>query len=145
MSPVYLITMAIIYSIFILGHPKLLMVKIAFDGNNKIQPQCVMVEEDCRRIANDANIQLDSAIDMFYNRQSEFDENESNVEAANQLKLFCPKPLVQKAEQPREVPIDIKCNCNLHEHAGKKSEGTTTFTYILYIFHNMSTTIIYLG
>ena len=135
MCQIYLITMVFLYSIFILGHPKLLLVKIAFDGNNKIKPQCVMVEEDCSRIANDAHIHFDSAVDIFYNRQSEFDENESNEEAANQLKLFCPKPLVQKAQQTREVPMGVNWNCNLQEQAKKNSEGSTIFTYILYIFH----------
>ena len=87
-----------------------------------------MVEEDCRRIANDAHIHFDSAIDIFYNRQSEFDENQSNEEAANQLKLFCPKPLVQKAQQTREVPMSVNRNDSLHEQAGKKLKGTTTST-----------------
>ena len=77
MCSIHQMTMAILHSVFILGHPKLLLVKISFDGNNKIKTQCVMVEEDCRRIANDANIHFDSAIDKFYNRQSLFDENES--------------------------------------------------------------------
>ena len=94
-----------------------------------------MVEEDCRRIANDAHIHFDSAIDIFYNRQSEFDENGSNEEAANQLKLFCHKPLVQKAQQTREGPMGENRNYNLQEEARKKSEGSTILTYILYIFH----------
>ena len=125
MCSIHQMAMAFLHSVFILGHPKLLLVKISFDGNNKIKPQCVMVEEDCRRIANDANIHFDSAIDIFYNRQSQFDENESNEEAANQLKFFCAKPLAQKAQQTREVPMGVNWNYRLHEQAGK---GTTTST-----------------
>ena len=93
-----------------------------------------MGKEDCTRIANDAHIQFDAAIDIFYNSHSEFEENESNVAAANQLKLFCPKPLVHKKQQTPEVPLGKKCNYNSHEQAGNIPLGTTTCTWIsLYI------------
>lgn len=82
-----------------LGHPKLSLVKISFDGNNKTNPKCVMDDRDCMRIVHEANIQYETSIDIFYNKHLEFDKNESNMEAANQLKLFCPlEEQVEKAE-----------------------------------------------
>lgn len=58
-----------------------------------------MDDTDCKRIADEANIRYDFSIDIFYNKNFEFDKNESNMEAASQLKLFCPlEENVEKAE-----------------------------------------------
>lgn len=90
----------------------MLLVKISFDGNNKITPQCVMDEKDCIKIANDANIQFESSIDIFYNKHFEFEKNESNMEATNQLKLFCPRPSEGKVKENSKVSLGIKWNYN---------------------------------
>ena len=72
-----------------LGHPKILLVKISFDGNNKTNPKCDMDDNDFRRIAREAHIQNESSIDIFYNKHFEFHKCDANMEAADQLKLFC--------------------------------------------------------
>ena len=55
-----------------------------------------MDEKDCIKIAKDANIQFESLIDIFYDKHFKFDENESNMEAANQLKMFFPRPFEER-------------------------------------------------
>lgn len=58
-----------------------------------------MDDRDCERIAHEAGIHFESSIDIFYNKYLVFDKYESNMEAASQLKLFCPlEENVEKAE-----------------------------------------------
>nr|XP_022307803.1 mucin-1-like [Crassostrea virginica] len=71
--------------------PKILLVKISFDGNNRIEQQCVMDERECNEIAKFAKIRFESCIDIYYNKYFEFENYESNIEAANHLKEFYPK------------------------------------------------------
>lgn len=84
-------SVALISLSFFVDSQKLLLVKIAFDGNNKIKQRCVMDERECIRIAECANIRFESVIDIFYDKHFEFEKYESNIEAANHLKEFYPK------------------------------------------------------
>lgn len=62
-----------------------------------------MNENDCMRIAADAGIQFESSIDIFYNRHLEFDKYESNVEAANQFRVFCSKAIEEAKKKQKSV------------------------------------------
>lgn len=68
-----------------------MLVKISFDRNKELKQECVMDDTDCKRIAKDANINYESSIDIFYNDGNVFPKYESNMEAVEQLKLFCSK------------------------------------------------------
>lgn len=81
----------------------MLLVKISFDGNNKIKQECLMNETVCLRIAADAGIQFEPSIDIFYNRHLEFDKYKSNVEAANQLRSFFPHE--EKGRNQSKLPF----------------------------------------
>lgn len=69
-----------------------MLVKISFDGNNTIHQKSVMNERDCNRIADDADMRFESVIDIFYNTRFEFDDYNSNLDAARKLKGLYPKP-----------------------------------------------------
>lgn len=78
-----------------------MLVKISFDGNNKIQQQCVMNDKDCSRIAEDAGIHFEIVIDIFYNKHFLFEDNEPNLKAADQLQKIYPKPSLIIAKKLR--------------------------------------------
>ena len=60
-------------------------------------------------VANDAKIQFESSVDIFYNEHFAFEKCESNLKAANQLKSFCPKPLEGEAKA-MEVKVELLKN-----------------------------------
>lgn len=61
-----------------------------------------MNDKDCKRIAEDANIHFESVIDIYYNKQFKFEEeNESNIKAKHKLKEFYSKESSKGLKQVR--------------------------------------------
>lgn len=68
-----------------------------------------MNENDCMRIAAYAGIKFESSIDIFYNIHLEFDKYESNVDAANQLRVVCSKAIEEAKKKPKSF-LGFKLN-----------------------------------
>lgn len=67
-----------------------------------------MNESDCLQIANDAKIQFESMVDIFYDEHFAFVNCESNMKAASQLKSFCQKPIEGEAKAMEEKVEPLK-------------------------------------
>lgn len=71
---------------FFLGHEDILLVRISYFGNNRIEQQCVINDDDCKSIAYNANIKLSSIVDIFYDNKFHFTvEHESNDDGVDYL------------------------------------------------------------
>ena len=59
-------------------HEDILLVKISFFGNNKIEQECYIKDEDCNEMARDAKIKLSSIVDIFYDDKDNFTAETDN-------------------------------------------------------------------
>lgn len=82
---------------FFLGKKDILLVRISYFGNNQIEQECRINDDDCTNLAFLANIKFVSIVDIFYDNKFHFKaklENDNdtdylfdrNNEAAKTLK-----------------------------------------------------------
>lgn len=74
---------------FFLGNEAIVLVRMSFFGNNSIDQQCYIKDHECNTIARNANIELTSILDIFYDSNDEFTTDclyLRNNEAAQALK-----------------------------------------------------------
>ena len=61
-----------------LGHEDILLVRISYFGNNQIEHECRINDDECKTIAYNANIKLLSIVDIFYDNEFHFKAEKEN-------------------------------------------------------------------